>query len=97
VEYKLTRPIKRESGDTLSVLTLREPDAQCLGDWLWVEANIRHDNGLERKAMAICRFAGLTRAEVEQLSVRDFAALTEGPESPKAGAPTDGSQDSGQS
>jgi hypothetical protein len=96
VEYKLTKPIKRESGDMLSVLKMRAPEDQCLGDWLWVEASIRADNALERKAMAICRFAGLTRAEVEQLCLADFVALTGGPADPKEAAPTISSSDGAQ-
>jgi len=73
VQHVLKNPIKRESGDMLTMVTIREQ--HTLGDWLWIEANLKRDNPLERSTMAIARFAGLSRGEVEQLSMDDYYAI----------------------
>lgn len=86
MQYILKNPIKRVSGETLTSLEIREQ--HTLGDWLWIESNIKDMNQLERSAMAICRFAGLARAEVESLSMVDYYGIT------AAGAEQDAKKDS---
>jgi hypothetical protein len=82
VEYKLKTPIKRVDGSTLSTLNVREE--HTLGDWLWIEGSLKANNALERSAMALCRFCGLAREEVERLDMVDYYGLTRAGEQDEA-------------
>lgn len=73
MEYPLKHPIKRVDGSTLTSVTLRT--THTLGDWLWIESNMRAQNDLERSALALCRFGGLARIEAEALDMDDYYGI----------------------